>query len=66
MNPEIRPQKYTTTMVKLRTIFVKTVSSRVILKIVGATPQLDQNLKPQEICADNFLYIYLSIYVYSV
>ena len=64
MNPEIRPQKYTTTMVKLGTIFVKTVSSRVILKIVGATPQLDQNLKPTRNLCGQFFYKNLSIYTY--
>ena len=66
MNPETRPQKYTTAMVKLGTIFVKTVSSRVILKIVGATPQLDQNLKPTRNLCGQLLYIYLCIYVFSV
>ena len=34
---------------------------RVILKINGATPQLDQNLNPQDICRDNF-FIYIQVH----
>ena len=66
--PEIRSQKYKIPprIVKLGTIFEKTVSSRVILKIVGATPQLDQNFKPITNLSRQFFYIYLSIYGYSV
>ena len=36
-------------MVNLGTIFEKSRRSRVILKINGASPQLDQNLKPTRI-----------------
>ena len=43
----IRSQEYPTTMVKLGTIFEKSRLSGLILKINGATPQLDQNLKPK-------------------
>ena len=47
---------------ELGTIFEKTIPSRVILKIIGATPQLDQNLKPirnlcgQFFCKDTIIY----------
>ena len=44
--PGIRSQKYAATTVKLGTIFGKSRRSSVILKINGATPQLDQNWKP--------------------
>ena len=42
---EIMPQKYSTT-VKLVTIFEKSRRRRMVLKINGATPQLDQKVKP--------------------
>ena len=46
-----------------RLIFEKCRPSSVILKIVGATLQLDQNINPQDICSDNFslVYKYMSI-----
>ena len=52
------PQNYTTT-VKLGSIFEK--SRRiVILKINGATPQLDQNLKPtRDLPGKFFIYTYI-------
>merc|ERR1712030_52479 len=39
-----------------RLIFEKCRRSSVILKIVGATSQLDQNINPQDICPDNFFF----------
>ena len=62
MNPEIRPQKFTTTTVKLGAIFEKNRRSTVILKINGATPQLDQNLKPTTYLSGHF-FIYIYIYI---
>ena len=59
----IRSQQYTATTVKFGTIFGKSRRSSVILKINGATPQLDQNLKPTRNLPGHFLYIYLSIYI---
>ena len=53
----IRSQKYPTTTVKLGTIFEKSRRSSVILKINGATPQLDQNLKPTRYLSGHFVYI---------
>ena len=47
-----------------RPIFEKCQPSSVILKIVGATPQLAQNINPQDICPDNF-FLYIGIYGYS-
>merc|ERR1712030_121071 len=41
-----------------RLIFEKCRPSSVILKIVGATLQLDQNIIPQDIRPDNFSFIY--------
>merc|ERR1712030_21413 len=41
-----------------RLIFEKCWPSIVILKIVGATLQLDQNINPQDIRPDNFSFIY--------
>ena len=41
-----------------RPIFKKCRPSSVILKIVGATLQLDQNINPQDICPDNFSFLY--------
>ena len=41
-----------------RPIFEKCRRCIVILKIVGATPQLDQNINPQDICLDNFSFVY--------
>merc|ERR1712208_112613 len=41
-----------------RLIFEKCRRSIVILKIVGATLQLDQNINPQDICPDNFSFGY--------
>ena len=46
-----------------RLIFEKCRRSSVILKIVGATPQLDQNINPQDICPDNFSFVYKYIWV---
>jgi len=43
---------------KLETIFEKCRRSSVILKIVGTTLQLDQNINPQDICPDNFSFVY--------
>ena len=64
--PGIRSQKYYATTVKLGTIFGKSRRSIVILKINGATPQLDQNLKPTRNLSGHFLYVYLNIYMCSV
>ena len=59
------PQKHDTTTVKLGTVFEKNCRRIVILKIVGATPQLDQNfLSPQEISREFFLYRFKYIHVY--
>ena len=41
----------------------KSCRSSVILKIVGATLQLDQNINPQDICPDNFSFVYKYIWV---
>merc|ERR1712030_98387 len=41
-----------------RLIFEKCRRSSVILKTVGATLQLDQNINPQDICPDNFSFVY--------
>ena len=46
-----------------RPIFQKCRRSSVILKIVGATLQLDQNINPQDICPDNFSFVYKYICV---
>merc|ERR1712208_161945 len=46
-----------------RLIFEKCQPSSVILKIVGATPQLDQNINPQDICPDNFSFVYKYIWI---
>ena len=51
---------------KLGTIFEKIHRSTVILKIVGANPQLDQNFEPTKNLREPYFYIYLSIYWYSV
>ena len=63
---EIMPQKNPTMTVKLGTIFEKSRRRRLVLKINGATPQLDQNLKPTRYLCGQLLYIYLCIYVFSV
>ena len=49
-----------------RPIFEKCRRSSVILKIVGATLQLDQNINPQDICPDNFSFVYKYIWVYCL
>ena len=41
-----------------RPIFENCRPSSVILKIVGATLQLDQNINPQDVCPDNFSFAY--------
>merc|ERR1712115_665074 len=46
-----------------RHIFEKCRPSSVILKIVGETLQLDQNINPQDICPDNFSFVYKYICV---
>merc|ERR1712208_87633 len=46
--------------------FEKCRPSSVILKIVGATPQLVQNINPQDICPDNFSFVYNYIWVWCL
>ena len=65
MISEIMPRKYATTTVTFWTIFEKSRRNIVILKIIGATSQLDQNINPQDTCLDNF-FVYISIYGYSI
>ena len=48
--------------VKLGTIFEKPVSSRVILKIVGATPPPVKIFKPTRKLSGNFIYKYIYRY----
>ena len=59
---EITSQKYTTTTVKLGTIFEKSRPSSVILKINGGTPPFHQNLKPTRYLTENFGNIYICIH----
>ena len=54
----MRSQKYNTTTVKLGPIFEKSRLSIVILKIMGVTPQLEQNSKPARNFAGQCLYVY--------
>merc|ERR1712001_35564 len=49
-----------------RLIFEKCRCSSVILEIFGATLQLDQNINPQDICPDNFSFVYKYIYEFGV
>ena len=55
----IRSQKYTTTTVKLGTIFEKSRLSSVIFKINEATSQLNQNLKPTTNLCGRFYIIHI-------
>ena len=51
-------QKSTTKTVKFGTIFEKGRLSSMILKIVGASPQLDQNFRPaRKVSGQFFIYI---------
>ena len=57
---EIMPKKYNTTKVKLGTIFEKSQRSRVILKIIGATPKFKTHNKVVRIIC---FYIYTIVYL---
>ena len=63
INREITHQKYTTKTMKFGTIFGKSRRNIVILKIIGATSQLDQILKPIKNLPGQFFYIHISIYM---
>ena len=56
-------QKYSITIMKWWTILEKSLLSIVDLKIVGATPQLDQNSNQKKMCRDNFLFLYKFVWV---